>query len=234
MFLWVEAFMNAIFLINRTSTSTLSMESPFSILYVLQPDYNTIRVYGCRCFPYLKGNNKNKFQPKTFSCVFIGYSLLHKGYRCYLRIRRFLFQDMLCLMNFLYLTCNLSAESSSLHINTFQESLQTKRIFHLVPRTSWAMITCSLWICTLESRCCSLLYSSTTQWSTSTISWRIISSTTTAWTSRTCSIHSTASRHHQAQPTRTHLHLQIHHLSIPPVYRYSIVCGSAISTMYHN
>ncbi|KAH0639560.1 hypothetical protein KY290_036824 [Solanum tuberosum] len=30
-----------------------------------------------------KGSNTNKFQPKTFPCVFIGYSSLHKGYRCY-------------------------------------------------------------------------------------------------------------------------------------------------------
>ncbi|OIT38994.1 hypothetical protein A4A49_56276, partial [Nicotiana attenuata] len=50
---------------------------------IINPDYNTLKVFGCRCFPYLKGHNKNKFQPKTFPCVFIGYSLLHKGYRCY-------------------------------------------------------------------------------------------------------------------------------------------------------
>ena len=36
---------------------------------------------GCRCFSYNKGNNK--FSPKTYPCVFIGYNSLHKGYRCY-------------------------------------------------------------------------------------------------------------------------------------------------------
>ncbi|OIT28917.1 hypothetical protein A4A49_65065, partial [Nicotiana attenuata] len=34
-----------------------------------------------RCFPYLKG--KHKFSPKSYPCVFISYSSLHKGYKCY-------------------------------------------------------------------------------------------------------------------------------------------------------
>lgn len=83
LFLWVEAFVTVVFLINRMPSSTLSMESPFSKLHRQSHDYNTLKVFRCRCFPYLKGQNKNKFQPKTLPCVFIGYSLLHKGFRCY-------------------------------------------------------------------------------------------------------------------------------------------------------
>jgi len=75
--------MTAVFLINRMPTSTLKMASPFTKLFGQEPHYNTLKVFGCRCFPYLKGYNKDKFQPKTFPCIFIGYSLLHKGYRCY-------------------------------------------------------------------------------------------------------------------------------------------------------
>ena len=55
--------------------------TPFVKLFREQLDYNNLKVFGCRCFSYNKGNNK--FSPKTYPCVFIGYNSLHKGYRCY-------------------------------------------------------------------------------------------------------------------------------------------------------
>lgn len=81
LFLWVEAFLTVVFLINRLPSSVLKNEIPFAKLYGTAPDYNSLKVFGCRCYPYLKG--QTKFAPKTYPCVFIGYSSLHKGYRCY-------------------------------------------------------------------------------------------------------------------------------------------------------
>ena len=75
------AFPTAIFLINRLSSSVLKMVTPFVKLYGEQPNYNNLKVFGCRCFSYIKGSNKFSF--KNYSCVFIGYNNLHKGYRCY-------------------------------------------------------------------------------------------------------------------------------------------------------
>lgn len=46
------------------------------------PNYSSLRIFGCQCFPYLKSQGLNKFSRKTISCVFLGYSPLHKGYRC--------------------------------------------------------------------------------------------------------------------------------------------------------
>ncbi|KAH0734949.1 hypothetical protein KY285_010656 [Solanum tuberosum] len=86
LFLWVEAFLTAVFLINRLSSSVLKMATPFAKLYGEQPDYNSLKVFGCRCFPYIKGSSK--FNPKTYPCVFIGYDSLHKVYRCYHPSRR--------------------------------------------------------------------------------------------------------------------------------------------------
>lgn len=83
LFLWIEAFMTAVFLINRLPNASLGNDIPFYKLYGQHADYSTLKVFGCKCFPYLRGNNKHKFQAKTFPCVFIGYSNLHKGYRCY-------------------------------------------------------------------------------------------------------------------------------------------------------
>jgi len=50
LFLWVEAFMTVAFLINRMPTSTLNMKSPFSKLHGHSPNYNSLKVFGCRCF----------------------------------------------------------------------------------------------------------------------------------------------------------------------------------------
>ncbi|KAH0773730.1 hypothetical protein KY290_010867 [Solanum tuberosum] len=80
-FLWVEAFLTIAFLINRMPSLVLKNGIPFVKLFSASPDYNSLKVFGCKCYPYLKG--KTKFSPKTYPCIFIGYSSLHKGYRCY-------------------------------------------------------------------------------------------------------------------------------------------------------
>ena len=80
LFLWVETFLIAVFLINRLPFSVLKMVTPFVKFYGEQPDYNNLKVFGCRCFPFIMCNNK--FSPKTYPCVFIGYNNLHKGCRC--------------------------------------------------------------------------------------------------------------------------------------------------------
>lgn len=80
--LWVDAFLTAVYLINRLPSTVLKMESPFFMLFKQYPEYRSLRIFGCQCFPYLRDYGKNKFSPKTYPCVFIGYSSLHKGYRC--------------------------------------------------------------------------------------------------------------------------------------------------------
>ena len=80
--LWVDAFLTVVYLINRLPSKVLKMESPFFMLFKQYPEYRSLRIFGCQCFPYLRDYGKNKFSPKTYPCVFIGYSSLHKGYRC--------------------------------------------------------------------------------------------------------------------------------------------------------
>jgi hypothetical protein len=80
--LWIEAFIMAVYLINRLPSSKLAMDTPFFKLHGVHPDYNSLKVFWCRCFPYLRDYAKNKFEPKSYPCIFIGYSPLHKSYRC--------------------------------------------------------------------------------------------------------------------------------------------------------
>ncbi|KAH0767910.1 hypothetical protein KY285_003781 [Solanum tuberosum] len=45
LFLWVEAFLTAVFLINRLTSSVLKMVTPFVKLYGEQPDYNSLKAH---------------------------------------------------------------------------------------------------------------------------------------------------------------------------------------------
>ncbi|KAM2169392.1 hypothetical protein ACFX1Q_038704 [Malus domestica] len=77
---WVEAFTTAIYLINRLPTA--SRQSPWESLYHRAPNYELLKVFGCACFPWLKPYSSSKLDPKGRACVFLGYSLNHKGYKC--------------------------------------------------------------------------------------------------------------------------------------------------------
>jgi hypothetical protein len=80
--LWVEAFSTAVFLINRLPSPSLDGKTPYEILFGKALDYSMLRTFGCLCFSYLKDYSPHKLSPKSASCVFLGYSTLHKGFRC--------------------------------------------------------------------------------------------------------------------------------------------------------
>lgn len=81
---WGDAVLTACYLINRMPSSVLRHKSPHSILY---PDQNQFplppRVFGCTSFVQNLTPGKDKLQPKSTKCVFLGYSRLQKGYKCY-------------------------------------------------------------------------------------------------------------------------------------------------------
>jgi len=80
---WVEAFSTAVFLINRLPSPSLGGQTPYDLLFGKKPDYSMLRTFGCLCFPYLRDYSPHKLSPKSAPCVFLGYSTLHKGFRCF-------------------------------------------------------------------------------------------------------------------------------------------------------
>jgi hypothetical protein len=79
---WAEAFQTACYLINRLPTPILNNESPFQKLFSLRPNYNFLRIFGCACWPHLRPYNKHKLDFRSDTCIFIGYSPSHHGYKC--------------------------------------------------------------------------------------------------------------------------------------------------------
>lgn len=79
---WDEAFLTACYLINRMPTRNLNNLTPITRLLKIKPDYSFLRVFGCACWPNLRKYNTRKLNFRSKQCVFLGYSSLHKGYKC--------------------------------------------------------------------------------------------------------------------------------------------------------
>ena len=79
---WDEAFRTAVYLYNRLPSSVLSNKCPFEMLFHKQPNYSHLRVFGCACYPNLRPYNNHKLAFRSTQCIFLGYSLNHKGYKC--------------------------------------------------------------------------------------------------------------------------------------------------------
>jgi len=72
------------------SCQILQLKSLFFLLYGYTPVINHLRIFGCACFPLLKPYNTHKVQPKTSTCIFLGYAGQYKGYICFsLQTNRF-------------------------------------------------------------------------------------------------------------------------------------------------
>jgi histone deacetylase 1/2 len=47
-----------------------------------KPNYNSLSVFGCACWPNLHHYNYRKVAFRSTQCVFLGYSPCHKGVKC--------------------------------------------------------------------------------------------------------------------------------------------------------
>ncbi|RVW77010.1 Retrovirus-related Pol polyprotein from transposon RE2 [Vitis vinifera] len=81
---WGDAVLTACYLINRMPSSVLHDQIPHSLLFPDQPLYFLPpRVFGCTCFVHILTPGQDKLSAKAMKCLFLGYSKLQKGYRCY-------------------------------------------------------------------------------------------------------------------------------------------------------
>jgi hypothetical protein len=55
---------------------------PYFALHYTHPDYSSLHVFGCLCYSNPASTMSHKLEPRSSSCVFLGYSPLHKGYCC--------------------------------------------------------------------------------------------------------------------------------------------------------
>ncbi|KAL4025846.1 hypothetical protein IC575_014252 [Cucumis melo] len=79
---WVEPFSTSVYLINRLSTPVLDNISPLKKLFGQKPNFPSLRVFGCKCYPYLRPYQSHKLSLRSTPCTFLGYSTSHKWYKC--------------------------------------------------------------------------------------------------------------------------------------------------------
>ena len=62
-------------------TSILENKTPFEKLYGQLPSFDHLKVYGCLCFASTLAHTRNKFEPRSTPCYFLGYPFGVKGYK---------------------------------------------------------------------------------------------------------------------------------------------------------
>jgi histone deacetylase 1/2 len=79
---WGEAFLTSVFLINRLPSRVIGNDTPYEHLFNKIPDYSFLRTFGCAVWPNLRPYNSRKLEFRSKRCVFLGYSNIHKGFKC--------------------------------------------------------------------------------------------------------------------------------------------------------
>ena len=79
---WDEAFLTVVHIINMLRSRVINNETPLERLLQTKPDYKSLRVFVCACWPNLRPYNKCKLMFHSKQCVFLGYSAQHKGVKC--------------------------------------------------------------------------------------------------------------------------------------------------------
>ncbi|RVW35914.1 Retrovirus-related Pol polyprotein from transposon TNT 1-94 [Vitis vinifera] len=84
---WGEAITFVTYFINQVPSNSINFQTTLEALInvVVAPTIPNLppRVFGCMAFVHLHKHQRTKLTSRALQCVFIGYALHKKGYRCY-------------------------------------------------------------------------------------------------------------------------------------------------------
>ena len=88
---WVNVISTSYFFINRMPSSAFNWATPYHQLFPNNQSFPIDpKVFGCTCFVRDVRPQVSKLDLKSLKCIFVGYSHIQKGYRCYcLTLRRY-------------------------------------------------------------------------------------------------------------------------------------------------
>ena len=77
---WAEAISTAVYLRNRSPTSTVKGMTPHQAWFGQKPGVKHLRVFGCAAYTYIPRDERGKLDSKSKKCSFLGYGNVRKGY----------------------------------------------------------------------------------------------------------------------------------------------------------
>src|SRR4051794_7192479 len=86
-FFWPEAVATSVYLLNHLPTKPIGFKTPVQELsrQTVVPSALSLkpRIFGCSGYVHIPKSNRTKLDLCAIKCVFIGYGIHQKGYRCY-------------------------------------------------------------------------------------------------------------------------------------------------------
>lgn len=79
--LWAEAAHTAVYILNRTGTSTVKDSTPYELWYGKPAKFDHFRIFGSEVYVHVPKQKRRKLDPKSKKCIFVGYDDNHKGFR---------------------------------------------------------------------------------------------------------------------------------------------------------
>lgn len=81
---WAESVHTAVYVLNRTGTSSVEAKTPFELYFGKQPRIDDLKLFGSEVFIHIPAVKRLKWDVKSKPGIFVGYSLESKGYRVYI------------------------------------------------------------------------------------------------------------------------------------------------------
>jgi hypothetical protein len=78
----VEGLHTATYMLNGLPSKAINATSPYVALHGVAPSYEHLCVFDCACYPNLSTKTAHKLASRSTKCIFLRYSIYHKGYRC--------------------------------------------------------------------------------------------------------------------------------------------------------
>jgi len=82
-YFWAKAIATIVYIMNRTPIATVHDMTPKEKFTGKRSDVSHLKVFGCIAYVHVPNERRLKLDPKAEKCIFIGYSLEQKGYRCF-------------------------------------------------------------------------------------------------------------------------------------------------------
>jgi hypothetical protein len=80
---WGEALSCYLHTLNRSPSTAVAGKTPFESFYGRKPSVSHLPVFGCRAYTHVLKDKHSSFAPKSRKCIFLGYPVNYKGWKCW-------------------------------------------------------------------------------------------------------------------------------------------------------